>query len=559
MDFIDDNSEGKMKIIGVVCRSNSPAHNSAAVALSDGKLVFAAEEEKLVRNKHAIGLFPLTAVNECLGFCNWRIDDVDFWAVGWDYMLGSAQEKKKEITTSVFPTLLLDLIPIEKIILVDHHLAHLMSSYILTEKIDAAGLVVDGNGENRSVSAYDINSGKISLIGGIDIENSPGLYYESVAEYCGLGCMAPGKLMGLASYGNPIKKRLYSSANHLKPAAVANKFPVAETIGDKVFHDWMSILEQDLYPHICNNDTEDIAAYINAAATAQRDLEESILGLSKIVKSETKKRTLVAAGGVFLNCNINTKLYAESGFDEIVIFPAAHDAGASLGAALEVCQLNGDTIEKIQDLDMGLGKSYSNEESIAMLKSLSVDIKSFDYEQSIKLASSCLAGNRILLFFKGRSEFGPRALCNRSILASPAKYDMLIRLNKLKGREYWRPLAPVILDGYYDDVFETPKSNLMRHMLATAVVRDQYRNKIPAAVHIDGTSRPQIIDQKSSESIVTLLKEHHSMTGLPCLINTSMNIKGQPICERPLDAINLLASLNEKASIFIDGVFATNS
>ncbi len=548
-----------MKIIGIVCRSNSPAHNSAAVALLDGKIVFAAEEEKLIRNKHAIGLFPLTAVNECLDFCSWGIEDVDFWAVGWDYMLGSPQENKKEITTSVFPALLLNLISIEKIILVDHHLSHLMSSYILTEKVDAAGLVVDGNGETRSVSAYDINCGEVSLIGGIDIKNSPGLYYESVAEYCGLGCMAPGKLMGLASYGKPIKKRLYSSTNHLKSTAETREFPVAETIGDKVFHDWMVTLEQHVYPHTCNNDTQNIAAYINAAATAQRDLEESIIELAKMVNDRTQKRTLVAAGGVFLNCNINTRLYAESGFDEIVIFPAAHDAGASLGAALEVCQLNGTNIEKLQEIDMGLGKSYSGGESIEMLKSLSMKIKSIDHEQSIKLASSCLAENGILLFFEGRSEFGPRALCKRSILASPSQYNMLTRLNKLKGREYWRPLAPVILNDYYDEVFETPKSNLMRHMLATAVVRDQYRNKIPAVVHIDGTSRPQIIDEKSSVSIVRLLKKHLSMTGLPCLINTSMNIKGQPICERPLDAINLLASLNEKMAIFIDGIFATNS
>ncbi len=547
-----------MKIIGVVCRSSSPAHNSAATAMQDGKVVFAAEEERLIRNKHAIGLFPINAVNECLDFCGWGADEVDFWAVGWDYMHGIPDEKKSEITSLVFPAMLLKSIPLEKIAIVDHHLAHLMSSYILTDKSNAAGLVVDGHGETRSVSAYDIEGGKVSLIAGIDIKNSPGLFYESVAEYCGLGMMSPGKLMGLASYGKPFIKRLYNAAEHLKPMTEINKFSVSEEAGNLVNYDWIGSLEQLAYPHAKNSSSEDIAAYINVAATAQRDLEESVLELAKIVKEKTNKKTLVASGGVFLNCNINTRLYAESGFDEIVVFPAAHDAGAALGAAVEVCRLKNSTIENREDIDMGLGKSYSRDNAVGVLKSLSADIKSLDLDESIKLASSWLAEDKILLFFEGRSEFGPRALCHRSMLASPAQYDMLVRLNRLKGREYWRPLAPVMPERYYNEVFETPKSNLMRYMLATAVVRDEYRNKIPAVVHIDGTSRPQIVDQKSSDCIARLLDEFCSITKLPCLINTSMNIKGQPICERPLDAINLLMNLNEKAAIFIDGVFATN-
>ncbi len=547
-----------MKIIGVVCRSSSPAHNVAAVAISEGKLVFAAEEERLTRNKQSIGVFPLNAVNECLAFCGWSVDEVDFWAVGWNYMWGVPQEKRIEITTKVFPTLLLKSIPMEKIVLVDHHLAHLMSSFILTDKSDAAGLVVDGNGETRSVSAYDIECGKISLIAGIDIKNSPGLFYESVSEYCGLGMMSPGKLMGLASYGKPFREKLYNAAGHLKTIAEIERFSVCEEAGNLVNYDWMGSLELSAYPYAKNNSSENIAAYINVAATAQRDLEESVLELAQVVKEKTNKKRLVASGGVFLNCNINTKLYAESGFDEIVIFPAAHDAGAALGAAVEVCRLNSLDVEDRDDIDMGLGKSYSREDAVDVLKSLSADINSFDADESIKLASSWLSENRILLFFEGRSEFGPRALCHRSMLASPSQYNMLVRLNILKGREYWRPLAPVILDGYYNDVFETPKSNLMRHMLATAVVRDEYRDKIPAVVHIDGTSRPQIVDKKSSTFIVRLLEEYGSITGLPCLINTSMNTKGQPICERPLDAINLLMNLNEKAAIFIDGIFATN-
>lgn len=547
-----------MKIIGLVCRSSSPAHNSSAVALLNGKVVFAAEEEKLVRNKHAIGLFPLNAVNECLDFCDWKVDDVDFWAVGWDYMLGEPEEKRMEITSRVFPALLLKSIPIEKIVLVDHHISHLMSSYILTDKSDAAGLVVDGHGENRSVSVYDIECGKFSLIAGIDINNSPGLFYESVSEFCGLGAMSPGKLMGLASYGKPFNKKLYSVYNHLKSAVEVQEFTLTEKVGDKIFQDWIGFLKEHAYPHTINNSTENIASYINVAATAQRDLEDSVLELAKTVQDKTKKKTLVAAGGVFLNCNLNTRLYAESGFDEIVVFPAAHDAGASLGAALEVGRFNGVLIEKCEDVEMGLGKSYPRENALAMLESLSVDIKSLDHHESINLAVSWLADNKVLLFFEGRSEFGPRALCHRSILAAPTRYDMLTRLNKLKGREYWRPLAPVILENYYNDVFETPKSNLMKHMLATAVVREEYRNKIPATVHIDGTSRPQIVSKNDSSPIACLLEEYHSITGLPCLINTSMNIKGQPICERPLDAVNLLVNISEKAAIFIDGVFATN-
>jgi carbamoyltransferase len=548
-----------MKVIGIHGRACSPAHNPAAVAVENGEILFAIEEERLVRYKYSYGLFPMNAVNECLTFCNWDISDIDFWAVGWDYLMGETPEAKKEITAKVFPKILLDLIPLEKIILVNHHVAHLMSSYILTPQKSAAGLIIDGNGENISVSIFDIENEQYSLISGVNIKDSPGLYYEAVAEYCGLGYMASGKLMGLASYGKPFDERIYRIDGCLREAQEVQNFPVSRMENLEVYPEWQEILEGVAYPYQNSVHDEKAMAYINVAATAQRDLEESVMELAISAKDKTGKSTLICGGGVFLNCNVNTKLFTESGFEEIVIHPAANDAGASLGAALEVCRINNIPPKYINEPDMGLGKSYPLNDTINVLKSFNLNIESDDREEALELSASWLSNNGILFFFWGRSEFGPRALCHRSILASPQRHDMLLELNKLKKREYWRPLAPVLLESNYNEVFETPKSDIMKYMLATAKVRSEYRKKISTVVHIDNTSRPQLVPDNIPHPISRLLQQFNKRTGLSCLVNTSMNVKGQPICERPLDAVNLMMSFSDNTAIFIDGVFATKN
>ena len=362
--------------------------------------------------------------------------------------------------------------------------------------------------------------------------------------------------MGLASYGKPFAEKLYCVKGRLRNGCEVGQFKVSKMQDMDVYPNWHEILEKSVYPYQMSKDSEKAMSYINVAATAQRDLEESVLELARLAGEKTRKKTLICAGGVFLNCNANTKLFAESGFEEIVIHPAANDAGASLGAALEVCRMNNIPPKRSKNSSMGLGKKYPLNDVMNVLKSFNLFIESDDINKSLELSASWLANNGILFFFWDRSEFGPRALCHRSILASPQRHGMLMELNRLKKREYWRPLAPVLLEKYYHEVFETPRSDMMNYMLATARVGDAYRKEIPAVVHIDGTSRPQVVPNESLHPVSRLLEKFRTQTGLPCLVNTSMNVRGQPICERPLDAVHLLMSFAKNTAIFIDGIFA---
>lgn len=539
-----------MKALGLIGGWDTHSHDAAAAAVEDGTLLFACEEERFVRRKHAFGLRPSNAIDACMAQCGWAVDDLDTVAVGWDPYQWQERPADSSVLKQNLPSSLLP-VDLSRLIFVDHHDAHLASSLLCHGgEVYAAGIVVDGHGERRSASLYDINPNGYHLLGVVDIANSPGLFYESVAAYCGLGSMSAGKLMGLAAYGRPQDNRLFE-INGIRSVDEIVNFPSKRDA--LALTNWPQRLVEQVFPYQRNSDPNDVMRYADLAATAQRDLEEALLSLVSWLRQRVPHKLLLASGGVFLNCRANTRLAIEGGFDTVRIFPASNDAGVAAGAAIEACRRSGIVPREVRDL--ALGASHPVAALRRAASNWGFASVSDDREHSLELVSNHLSAGEIVLFFHGRSEFGPRALCHRSVLASPGSHSQLLRLNRLKRRETWRPLAPVLLEEDYDAVFQTPFLPTMRHMLAAARLRPEWRSTLAAVCHVDGTSRPQVVDGSSDHPIVGVLRRFRERTGLPCLVNTSLNIAPDPIAESPDDALAILNAAPHGVALYLDGLF----
>lgn len=525
-----------MRVLGI----NAIFHDPAAALVSDGTVVAAAEEERFSRRKHGKRPVPFSAwevpehaARWCLEEAGLEPGDLDAVAYSYDPELAEpglgghdAQwERLRTLYARRAPNFLATALPgLDPGIVryVPHHVAHAASAALAAPGPGEGDvLVLDGRGESHSHLAGTYEGGELTPLHAQRLPHSLGLMYEDLTEHLGfLRSSDEYKVMALASYGEP--RFLDELREHVR-ATGDGGFEVAPV-------DWGSLAKARRPGGEWTRDHADLAA------SAQTRLEEVLLDLAAWLHGRTGARRLMLAGGVALNCVANSRLAEAGPYDEIWVQPAAGDAGTALGAALHVARSGGDPLAAMPGA--ALGRRWDEGEIAARL-----DTAKVPYERPDDLAAAvaaALARNEIVAWFQGRSEFGPRALGHRSLLAHPGHSGNIERLNDVKGREQFRPIAPMVALDHAAEIFEGPLPS--PYMLFVHRVRPEWRERIPAVVHVDGTARVQTVDAADEPLVAGLLEEFRRRTGLPVLVNTSLNTAGRPMVDDPRDALECFGS-----------------
>lgn len=547
-----------MYILGLIGRPGTECHDASAALFKDGKIIVAVEQERFSRRKHAKGEGPIDAALYCLRYAGISIEDVDYITYGW--LENEVRESNGEVLSeNIIKSSILteELLPKEvfryreppPIYFVKHHIAHINAAFWDSGFKDAACLIIDGQGESESITLAEIINGKINIIRQFSIPYSLGIFYDAATEYSGLGENVPGKFMGLSAYGKPYKltsilfdDEIGEFTNH--PFEEYFNFSAKE-----VYNKWIRYFEENYYPYK-KGDGENIMYYLNFSATIQHTLTSVILSLLKYLKTQAFSENLIIAGGVGLNCITNSAIYKSKIFKNIFIHPATNDASCSIGSIYEVCRFLGIRINKIYEFRPFLGPRYTNDEIEKILRKYDIGAIYMEEDQLIETVAEDLTENKIVAWFQGRMELGPRALGNRSILGNPYYQENLYKINKIKGRVIWRPLAPSVLEEHFDEIFEDGCSkDLCKYMLTTVKIKKERVKKIPAVVHIDGTTRLQIVNKKQ-KMYYKLINSFYNKTGIPLIINTSFNLAGEPIVNTPEEAIKVFIT-NEDIDVLV--------
>jgi carbamoyltransferase len=527
-----------VKVLGV----NALFHDPAAAVVVDGQTVAAAEEERFSRRKHgkrpvpfAAWELPERAAQWCLERAGLDITDIDAVAYSYDPQLARPAEQMglddpwdhlRQIYAWRAPGFLAAALPgldPEAVRFVPHHVAHAASAGLASPHRDGADvLVLDGRGEAASHLAGRYDRGELEVFRTQELPDSLGLLYETVTEHLGfLRSSDEYKVMALASYGSPrfleeLRRDVY-------------------TTGDGGFRtqpiDWGSLVKKR------QPEEEWTVDHADLAASVQHRLEEILLELAGWLHERTGGTALTMAGGVALNCVANTRLFADSPYDHVWVQPAAGDAGTALGGALHVAQAEGDVTAPMTGADLGPG--WSDDDLEAWLTTARIAYERPD--DVAEAVAECLAQDGVVAWFQGRSEYGPRALGHRSLLAHPGHERNLERLNDVKGREQFRPVAPMVLAERAAALF-TRGPLPSPYMLFVHDVDPAWRDRIPAVVHVDGTARVQTIERENEPLVARMLEGFERRTGLPVVINTSLNTAGRPMVDDPRDALECFGS-----------------
>lgn len=530
-----------MRVLGV----NAIYHDPAAALVVDGRTVAAAEEERFSRRKHGKRPVPFSAwelpelaMRWCLAEAGLRPGDLDAVAYGWDPALAKdaadlglddpwdhLRTTYAEHVGGFLATALPGLDP-SVVRYVPHHVAHAASAALASPQQDCAVLVLDGRGERASHLAGRYRDGRLEVLATQELPHSLGLLYESVTEHLGfLRSSDEYKVMALAAYGRP---------RHLRELR-----ELVHTTGDGGFvaepPDWSRWA-----PARSGGDGAWDAEHADLAASVQACVEEVLVELAAWLHERTGEDLLTMAGGVALNCVANSRIWREAGFRDVWVQPASGDAGTSLGAALQVTADSGDLPAPMPGA--ALGRGWSDDELAARLRAAHVPFTTPTTPAGHAAAvAEVLAADGVVGWFDGRSEFGPRALGHRSLLAHPGRRENLERLNDVKGREQFRPVAPMVLAEHAAELFSggpLPSP----YMLFVHTVEPSWRGLVPAAVHVDGTARIQTVDGHEQPRLAAVLEAFYERTGLPVVINTSLNTAGRPMVDDPRDALELFGS-----------------
>src|SRR5918998_922305 len=405
---------------------------------------------------------------------------------------------------------------------VPHHVAHAASAGLAAPVGNNSVLVLDGRGEAVSHLAGRYVDGQLEVLASQALPHSLGLLYEDLTDHLGfLRSSDEYKVMAMASYGKP------RFAGELEQAVHAT--------GDGGFR--TEKLDFSAFAPRLRKGDEWTQAHADLAASVQLRLEETLLDLVRWLHGRTGDRALTLAGGVALNCVANSRIHAEGPFEHVWVQPAAGDSGTALGGALSVAHDLGDVTEPMPGADLGRG--WTDEEIEAWLTTAAVD-----YERPRDVADAVaevLANNGIVAWFQGRSEYGPRALGHRSLLAHPGHEANLERMNDVKGREQFRPVAPMVLLEKAPEIFSRGPIP-SPYMLFVHDVAPEWADRIPTVTHVDGTARIQTIDRETEPPVHRMIAAFERRTGIPVVVNTSLNTAGRPMVDDPRDALECFGS-----------------
>ncbi len=563
-------------------------HDSAACILIDGEIIAAAQEERFTRKKHDSN-YPKNAIEFVLKFSNLKLSEVDqivffekpflkferlletYVAFAPKGFVSFAKAMPLWLKEKLFQKNLLfnklklhdkKYLSDKNIFFSDHHLSHAASAFFPSPFNEAVVLTADGVGEWATTTVAIGKENNLEIKKEIHFPHSLGLLYSAFTYYTGFKVNSGEyKLMGLAPYGNPIYEDKIKRLIDIKDDGTFRldqkyfNYATGLTMTNENFN-----LLFGQKPR--NPKNEKITQFhMDIASSIQKVTEEIMVKLAKAVRKEYGIKNLCLAGGVALNCVANGKILQEKIFDNIWIQPAAGDAGGSLGAALALWYIehqNRRTVNSKDDMKGSyLGTEFSQEEIEKELKSIGANFKIFSYEDLIDETSEFLSNEKAIGWFQGRMEFGPRALGGRSILGDPRSDKMQKNLNlKVKYRESFRPFAPSVLEEHLQEWFDIKVKS--PYMLLVADIKSEKkiemsekqkklfgisklnvkRSEIPAVTHVDYSARIQTVNKDTNKRYYDLINKFKEKTGCPIIVNTSFNVRGEPIVNTPTDAFN---------------------
>ena len=541
-----------MTILGISCYF----HDAAACLVIDGHIVAAASEERFTRIKHDAN-FPVHAIRYCLETAGLLIDSVD-WLIFYDKpfrkfdrivsMYLDTFPKSRKAFVQAIPAwvkkklYMRDLFEQEiyydgKVLFCEHHLSHAASAFFLSPFRRSALLTVDGVGE-WDVASYGVGEGEtIDMQKEMRFPHSIGLLYNAFTYYLGFEVNSDEyKVMGLAPYGKP---RFADKIYEMIDVRTDGSFRVdLRYFG---YHYGLRMINKKFISHfgapVREPETEIRQRDCDIAASIQHVTEELLLKMARHVHSETGEKHLCLAGGVILNSVANGRIVRETPFQDVFIQPAAGDAGGAIGAALFCYHalLGHPRQNSLQHVYFG--PEYDDETISLFLKNEGLAFEHLDDTALVKRTAALLEKGKIVGWFQGRMEFGPRALGNRSILADPRQQDMKDRVNQaIKFREGFRPFAPAVPYEVAGEFFHIDRPS--PYMLLVVPVKESHRDRLPAITHVDGSARVQTVERQHNALFFDLLTEFGRRAGLPVLLNTSFNVRGEPIVCTPRDAVN---------------------
>jgi len=557
-----------MNIVGISAFGQNPA----ACLLQNGKLMAFAEEERFIRIKSAFGRFPLQSLKYCLSAAKISVNDINLISVGWDFnkyqlkmpifyfkqwlkyglFKGNDSDSRviadmitlrpREIERQIYFNLqtLGYLKKLPKIQYISHHKAHAASSFYASGYSDALIVVLDGSGEERATTIYSGNGLDIKELNYFTIPDSLGWLYATTTAYLGFKPYEDdGFVMGLAPYGKEnrlIKKKLKKIISYSSGKYSVN--PQYTLLGKHSYSQYFSDKFTELLgKHRLSTEPMN-TRFKNIAFAVQKNLEETVLSIVQGNINSLEKRNLCLAGGVALNCKMNGEIIKSGLIDDIFVQPASNDAGTALGAAM-LASIENNFDPRFSMDHCRWGPEYSAEQ---IKKSLDGAMFSYKKIRNIEgKVAELIAKGKIVARFEGRMEVGPRALGGRSILANPCIKGMNNKINnKVKHRDPWRPFCPSIIKDSVNLYLENKLED--RFMTIIYEVKKAKINKISSVVHVDGTTRPQSVEKEVDPKYYSLIKKVGEYTDNPVVLNTSFNVKGEPIVCSPNDALRCFSS-----------------
>jgi carbamoyltransferase len=535
----------------------SQMHDSSACIVRDGELLFAIAEERISRLKHD-ARFPQLAIQACLEFARVRAQQLDEVCFGWQTAGPVYRHDLKLYALGGWPITYLNVLNSTRHFLsmwhqksgakafarrygqvkarmrfVDHHLAHAISAYAYSGFDDAAIVVMDGRGAWEATSIWRGRNGRIEHGLTIPYPDSVGVFYSAFTDYLGFVPNSDEwKVMGLAPYGQPGVKLAAFIDPEAAPYRVHTKRLNGNGSGS--FSGLTALLGP---PRAAESDIDD--RHKNIAYAVQDCCELAMMSVVRMAIDKTRCHNVCLAGGVALNSKANGKILASGVVDKIFVQPAAADDGVALGAALAPYLDNGGRLPNKAMRHAYLGPAFDDDAIEATLRTYKVRYTRLD--DPAAAAAELLSQGKILGWFQGRMEFGPRALGSRSILADPRDPEMNTRVNNaVKFREWWRPFAPSMKKEVAGEFLESATDSPF--MILTAQVRPEKRSVIPAVTHVDGSARPQTVEKEINSLYWRLIDEFGKRAGVPVVMNTSFNLRGEAIVHTPTDAVRTFFS-----------------